>query len=102
VEQHKLQIVRNSQLMPLWYVLCVTLETGKSPLACANELAESGDFASAEPDLMGTAYLDYETAVRSIRTASVNAQSFFDLQGRRLSGKPAKGVYIQNGRKVLK
>lgn len=102
VEQHKLQIVRNSQLMPLWYVLCVTLETGKSPLACANELAESGDFASAEPDLMGTAYLDYETAVRSIRTASVNAQSFFDLQGRRLSGKPAKGVYIENGRKVLK
>jgi len=27
---------------------------------------------------------------------------FFDLQGRRLSGKPAKGVYIENGRKRIK
>lgn len=26
----------------------------------------------------------------------------YDLQGRRLSGKPAKGVYIENGRKVVK
>ena len=26
---------------------------------------------------------------------------FFDLQGRRLTGKPTKGIYIQNGRKVL-
>ena len=26
----------------------------------------------------------------------------FDLQGRRLSGKPAKGVYIENGRKRVK
>lgn len=99
VEQYKLQIVRNSQLMPLWYILCVTLETGKSPLVCANELAESGDFASAQPDLMGTDYLDFETPVKGISSASVGAPSFFDLQGRRLTGKPAKGVYIEDGKK---
>ena len=28
--------------------------------------------------------------------------AIFDLQGRRLSGKPAKGVYIENGRKRVK
>ena len=33
-----------------------------------------------------------------------NAKSseYYDLQGRRLAAPPAKGVYIQNGRKVLK
>ncbi|MBQ6378915.1 MAG: hypothetical protein IJJ56_09005, partial [Prevotella sp.] len=28
-------------------------------------------------------------------------QIFYDLQGRRLTQKPEKGVYIQNGRKVI-
>lgn len=27
---------------------------------------------------------------------------WYDLQGRRLSGKPAKGIFIHNGRKVAK
>ena len=26
---------------------------------------------------------------------------WFDLQGRRLSGKPARGIYIEDGKKVL-
>jgi len=25
----------------------------------------------------------------------------YDLQGRRINGKPGKGVYIENGRKVV-
>lgn len=34
-------------------------------------------------------------------TSLLEAHSFiYDLQGRRLSGKPAKGLYIQNGKKV--
>ena len=41
-----------------------------------------------------------ETAgVHTVNESSYNCSSFFDLQGRRLSGKPAKGVYIENGRK---
>ena len=28
-------------------------------------------------------------------------ENYYDLQGRRLTGKPAKGLYIQNGRKVM-
>ena len=51
-EQYKLTIVRNSPLMPLWYILAVTPESEKSPLDCANELYESGNFASSVPDLV--------------------------------------------------
>ena len=50
-EQYKLTIVGNSAFMPLWYILAVTPESGKSPLECANELYESGDFAASIPDL---------------------------------------------------
>ena len=51
-EQYKLNIVSNSPSMPLWYILAVTLESEKSPLECANELYESGHFASSVPDLV--------------------------------------------------
>jgi hypothetical protein len=30
-----------------------------------------------------------------------NADSTYDLQGRRLTQKPQRGVYIQNGKKVV-
>ena len=39
-----------SQNLPLWYVLYITPQSGKSPLECANELFESGRFASSVPD----------------------------------------------------
>lgn len=51
-EQYKLTIVGNSAFMPLWYILAVTPESGKSPLECANELYESGNFVSSVPDLV--------------------------------------------------
>ena len=50
-ERYKLKIVRNSPLMPLWYVLAVTQDSGKNVLECVNELWESGQFAASEPDL---------------------------------------------------
>ncbi len=51
-EQYKLTIVGNSAFMPLWYILAVNPESGKSPLECANELYESGNFVSSVPDLV--------------------------------------------------
>ena len=39
------------------------------------------------------------TAVQSLK-AGETAGDVYDLQGHRLNGKPAKGVYIQNGKKV--
>ena len=39
-------------------------------------------------------------SVSSVKTIPVSTD-YFDLQGRRLSGKPQHGVYIQDGRKVV-
>ena len=49
-EQYGLRIVKQDPLMPLWYVLSVTLGCKKSTLQYANELFESGKFASSAPD----------------------------------------------------
>ena len=51
VEQYKLRIVGKSAFMP-WYILSVTQDSEKSPLECANELYESGNFAASVPDLV--------------------------------------------------
>ena len=55
-EKYKLRIVKNVPLMPLWYILSVTLESEKSPLECANELWETGYFAAAEPSFAADDY----------------------------------------------
>ena len=99
-EKYRLRIVHNSPLMPLWYILAITQDCDIDILKCANELYESGDFASSVPDFvsLGTDIL----AVRSITTATTEESSdIYDLQGRRLQGKPEKGVYIQDGKKYL-
>jgi hypothetical protein len=44
---------------------------------------------------------DYVTSVNSVRTSVNPASGIFDLQGRRLTQKPTKGMYIQNGKKVV-
>ena len=42
------------------------------------------------------------TGVESLETAaSRKSQPMFDLQGRRVSGRPQRGVYIRDGRKVM-
>lgn len=53
-----------SQSLPLWYVLYVTPQSEKSPLQCANELYESGEFASAVPDLSSDDDFDLGIAYR--------------------------------------
>ena len=32
---------------------------------------------------------------------SANQGTLFDLQGRKLQGKPAQGIYIEKGKKIL-
>jgi hypothetical protein len=54
-EKYRLRMTSDgplSPLMPLWHGLAVTPESEKSPLTCANELWESGDFAATAPDLV--------------------------------------------------
>lgn len=50
-ERYGLRIVKQDALMPLWYILVLTQNCDKNTLECANELFESGDFASSVPDL---------------------------------------------------
>ena len=96
-EQYKLRIVGNIPSMPLWYILSLTLDSDKGPIECANELWESGNFASSVPDLAGGYIPD---AVKSITIAPTEVScGIYDLQGRPLTGKPTKGVYIENGKK---
>ena len=35
------------------------------------------------------------------KESTPTTSTFFDLQGRRLTGEPGKGLYIQNGRKII-
>ena len=44
-------------------------------------------------------YID--TAIKSLKTAETANQAIYDLQGRRLSEVPAKGIYIQAGKKYV-
>ena len=99
-ERYKLAIVKNMPTMPLWYILHVTLESEKSPMECANEIYESGDFADSIADFTFSALDD--TTVRNITTDAPEESSvFYDLQGHRLTGKPTKGLYIRKGWKVI-
>lgn len=49
-EKYGLRIVKKLSLMPLWYILSISSETGKNALDIANELWESGVFAASVPD----------------------------------------------------
>ena len=107
VENYKLKNLGNSSLMPMWYTLCVTPETGKSPLQCANELWESGDFAVSAPDLADLDSLIDEMDISSVAAVigydgKSNKTGTFDLQGRRLSRELDKGIYIKDGRKYVR
>lgn len=50
-KKYELEIVKKDPLMPLWYILSVSPETGKNAIEVANTLWESGLFAASVPDL---------------------------------------------------
>ena len=99
-EEYRLRIVEQDSFMPLWYVLSITLETEKTAMEVANALWESRDFAASEPDFAAYFITDV-TSIQNITTATTTESTgIYDLQGRRLSGKPARGIYIENGKKI--
>jgi hypothetical protein len=54
-------------------------------------------------DILMELMTNKETAISEIKkSAPKTDNTLFDLQGRRISGKPAKGMYIQNGKKYVK
>ena len=102
VEQYKLQVVGQVPLMPLWYILSVTLDSNKSSRQIANELYESGNFASSVANFAANQILDPMT-VRDIPASPEESSIIYDLTGRRISDTSVlpKGVYIQGGKKYL-
>jgi len=48
----------------------------------------------------GIVLRDYETGI-SMPSVSNKKNTLFDLQGRKLQGKPSRGIYIGNGQKIL-
>ncbi len=48
-----------------------------------------------EPQEDGT-----EDAIQDIPTAQPHSGNIYDLQGRRIVGKPSQGIYIQGGKKI--
>lgn len=101
IEKYRLRISRHSPYVPLTYILALTLDSRRSPLEIGNEMFESGNFASSCLDLALAGSGAQETStVRSIATTE-DSSEIYDLQGRRLSVMPQKGVYIQNGKKKL-
>ena len=102
-EKYKLKILGANPYYPLVYNLHVTLESKKNTLECANEMYESGDFSSSQPDFIIPASGAFEpNTIRSITSAMTEEPSMiYDLSGRRIQGAPQKGMYIQNGKKVI-
>ena len=45
---------------------------------------------------------DIPTGIQDVEPSTVNAEHCFDLQGRKVNGKMKKGLYISNGKKILK
>jgi hypothetical protein len=64
---------------------------------------ESGtvtDFPADEFESDGE--MDDASGIATIHSSQTADDSYYDLHGRRLNGKPAKGVYIHNGRKEIR
>ena len=103
VERYKIRnLGKIWQYLPLVYTMIVTPESVKSSLDIANEMHESGDFAWATPDFSEWTGPD-ETQVRGITNATLEKTSrLFDLLGRPVKDAPTHGIYVKDGRKVIR
>jgi hypothetical protein len=55
-----------------------------------------------EDGLASFAFMKNPSAIQTVISTSVANEQWFDLQGRQLPGRPQrKGLYIENGRKVV-
>ena len=53
-------------------------------------------------EVNGVTIYQSPTAIQGVRLHRLSAcMAIYDLQGRRLSSTPRKGIYIQNGKKMI-
>lgn len=58
--------------------------------------------ADSEANAVGVSYEGGATGILSIDNSQFTVDNYYDLQGRRVSGKWRKGVYIKKGYKIMK
>lgn len=58
--------------------------------------------SDSEANAISVSYDNATTGVESVNMSSSDASSLYDLQGRKVNVMSRKGLYIQNGRKVIK
>lgn len=99
-----------NDLQPNWWV-----EGVGSMNYLTNSIPLPGDYYTFQQCLLGERVLfslsDFEhnvwpekgtiDGVKSVRVETPVVNALFDLQGRRLNGKPSKGIYILNNRKII-
>jgi hypothetical protein len=77
----------------------------RSPRQGATIKPQRGYFQTSNgSSVRGMAFdiVDDETAIESVNGALFNNNPWFDLNGRKLTGKPVqKGIYINNGKKTI-
>ncbi|MBP5770564.1 MAG: hypothetical protein J6W75_04295 [Bacteroidaceae bacterium] len=96
-EKYALKIIKQDSFLPLWYVLSITQNSEKSTLECANEIFESGCFASSVLNLAAAS--SEIAAIRFVTpTTKKDTSKIYDITGRRLSARPTKGLYIEDGK----
>jgi hypothetical protein len=71
------------------------VKAGKAYLPVPTSIVES--LAGARLTFV---FEDETTGIRSIENGEWGIDNYFDLQGRKIA-KPAKGLYIKNGKKVV-
>ena len=92
-------ILANGKFGINWYLLD---EVSYTLMANSAYLRLSGDVAPNESRALTMVFEDGTTGVCNPTPAWENAAEWYDLQGRRLNGKPTKhGVYVNGGRKVV-
>ena len=67
--------------------------------------AEAGDVTDFPADEFDFDFdLDNETGIKAIENGklTIDNEGIYDLQGRKLSGKPNKGIYIYKGKKIIR
>ena len=74
-KKYGFKIVKQVPLMPLWYILALTLDSDKNSLECANQLWESGKFGASVPDFWS------DDLTRSNDLTCANDTSFYQQWG---------------------
>ena len=106
IEKYNLKIVRKMEWPWDNTVTCflnLTIDSEIGAIECANEIFESGNFDYSVPNVGEPRWGGFEpTAVPEITSSPTETSSeVYDLQGRKLTSKPAKGIYIQQGKKKI-